>query len=86
MRKQIMSMLMLGAIVILAPGCATSEQWQEWRRHPTHFASGQHIGFSLRNAGEHPKPNVRQSDMESARSEKWWGEVVLVSPDQIFQD
>ena len=31
---------MVGAVAGVLAGCATSEQWAEWRSHNTHFASG----------------------------------------------
>jgi len=39
----------LGGIVLLTSACATSEEWSEWRGHTTHFASGTHGMFSMRN-------------------------------------
>ena len=30
-------------------GCATGEEWATWKAHPTHFASGEHMFFSVRN-------------------------------------
>jgi hypothetical protein len=75
----------LAAMLLLAAGCATSEQWRDWRSHSTHFASGQHMGFSLRNTEGSP-PRVRRSDVEASRAESWWGKAITVSPDQIFQN
>ena len=83
MRKRLLFALMLGG-ALAASGCATSEEWEEWRKHPTHFASGQHMGFSLRHTGENPAPNVTKRDIEAARAETWWGKVIIVSPEQIF--
>ena len=37
------------AVGAAAGGCATSEEWAEWRAHSSHFASGQHATFSMRN-------------------------------------
>ena len=76
--------VVLGAVVVLVSGCASSDQWAEWKGHSTHFASGHHMGFSLRNT-EGSAPHVRRSDVEKARAETWWGRAVTVSPDQIFQ-
>ena len=74
---------MLGATLI--SGCATREQWAEWRGHSSHFASGQHLAFSMRNT-EGSAPSVRRADMEASRVESWWGQVITVRPDQIFQN
>lgn len=68
-----------------AGGCATSEEWAEWRAHSSHFASGQHATFSLRNR-EGTAPRVARADIDAARSENWWGKAITVSPDQIFQN
>jgi hypothetical protein len=77
-----------GGLVLLAiaalGGCASSEQWQEWKSHSTHFASGDHMAFSLKNQGKTPK--VRAGDTRMASAQSWWGDPVVVRPDQIFQD
>jgi hypothetical protein len=73
------------AVGAAAAGCATSEEWAEWRAHSTHFASGQHATFSLKNR-EGTAPRVARSDIDAARSENWWGKAITVSPDQIFQN
>jgi hypothetical protein len=75
--------LFLGAALASA-GCATSEQWSEWRQHSSQFASGQHMGFSIRHQGANPRPHVTEGDVEKARFESWWGDPVVVSPEQIF--
>lgn len=78
------AVLVLGAVVALG-GCATSEQWADWRGHTSHFASGTHMGFSLRNR-EGSAPRVRRTDVEASRTENWWGQVITVKPEQIFQN
>ena len=85
MRLRILSALLLAGSVVVVAGCATSEEWTEWRNHSTHFASNQHMGFSVKNREGTP-PRVRRSDIESSRAESWWGKVILVSPEQIFQE
>ena len=85
MRRGIAFALMLGVVVVTG-GCATSEEWAEWRAHPTHFASNQHMGFSLHHTGANPTPNVRRHDIDAAQKESWWGKAILVSPDQIFEN
>src|SRR5262245_54298703 len=67
----------------LIAGC-TAQDWREWRSHPSHFASGEHATFSLRNQGKTPK--VSANDTRLAASQSWWGEPVVVRPDQIFQN
>ena len=72
-------------VLLMAGGCATSEEWAEWKAHTTHFASDKHIGFSWRNR-EGQAPRVARSDIDAARAETWWGKAITVSPDQIFQN
>lgn len=85
MRSRILSALLLGGSLILTAACATSAEWAEWRQHPTHFASGHHLVFSLRNR-EGMAPRVARRDLEAARTESWWGKTITVSPEQIFQE
>ena len=84
MRSRITTAALLGS-VLLAGGCATSEQWADWRGHSTHWASGEHLAFSARNA-EGAAPRVTRADLANARVQNWWGKVITVSPDQIFQN
>lgn len=71
-------------VALSSGACATSEQWAEWRAHPSHFASGEHLFFSFRNPGENPPPKVRKQDVDIAKAESWWGRPIVVRPDQIF--
>ena len=74
--------LILGAVGLGA--CATAEQWTEISKHPTWFASNSHLGFSWRNQGEAPR--VSRKDQRLAAAENWWGDPVIVRPDQIFEN
>lgn len=84
MRVRIRVLLLLVAAAAAGTACANSEQWAEWRQHGSHFASGQHMLFSLRHQGDNPTPKVRQRDVEAARAQTWWGEPIVVRPDQLF--
>ena len=42
----LVGLLLFGAVVLLLAGCATSQEWQTWREHPTHFASWEHLTYS----------------------------------------
>ena len=84
MRTRLRTLPLLLLIALAGSACASAEQWAEWREHPTHFASGNHLLFSFRNRGEHPTPRVRASDLTTARAQSWWGEPVVVRPDQLF--
>ena len=85
MSTRMLALPIVIAAAAIAAGCATSEEWAEWRAHSTHFASGQHATFSLKNR-EGTAPRVARADIDSARSESWWGKAITVSPDQIFQN
>jgi hypothetical protein len=77
--------ILLGATVLLAAsGCASSEEWQTWREHPSHFASGDHLFFSTRNA-EGNAPRVTRQDIALARDQGWWGKAITVEQSQILE-
>jgi hypothetical protein len=84
MRTRITQALLLGGVLLAASACATSEEWAEWRNHPTHFASGEHAMFSFRNT-EGSAPRVTRSEIDRARAEQWWGKFITVSAEQIIQ-
>ena len=80
MRHRIFLPLLLGS-VLLSTGCAaTQREWEVWRAHPTHYATTNHMTFSLGNAvGGAPRVTPEMVDM--ARSEGWWGRgTPLVGP------
>ena len=76
--------LVVGGVLVVAAGCATGEEWETWRTHATHFASGKHMGFSLRNR-EGSTPRVTRTDISKARDETWWGKPITVGQDQILE-
>ena len=76
-------LLLLGA-ALAGTACASSEQWTEWRAHSSHFASGDHLFFSMKHQGENPTPKVRQKDVDEAKTQSWWGQPIVVRPDQLF--
>src|SRR5262249_56029356 len=41
--------LVIAALGLGLSACASSEQWAEWRSHPTHFPSAQHLAFPFKN-------------------------------------
>ena len=85
MRKRVLAAMLLSGVVMTAGACATSEEWAEWKNHSSHFASGDHLFFSVRNTEGDP-PRVTRRDLELARSEAWWGKTITVSPAQIFRE
>ena len=48
MRMLDIPVLALPALLALS-GCATSSEGATWKEHSVHFASGEHLTFSLRN-------------------------------------
>ena len=87
MRSRIMQ-VSLGLGVLLSTGaCATRDDWNMWMSHNTHFASGEHGFFSMRNNKDGSNPRVYRSDIEDSRQQNWWGLYAInVSPNQIFQN
>ena len=85
MRSRILTTMLLGSVMLAVVGCASSEEWAEWKAHNSHFASGSHVGFSFRNR-EGSQPQVRRTDVAIARAENWWGKAITVSPEQIIQN
>jgi hypothetical protein len=75
--------LLLGTAAATA-ACASSDQWSEWRQHSSQFASGRHMVFSLRHQGANPRPHVTEGDVQKASLESWWGDPIVVRPDQLF--
>jgi hypothetical protein len=84
MRNAIRTGVFLLTVAVGAGACANPEQWKEWKAHSSHFASGDHLIFSAKNQGQTPR--VRTSDQRMASAQSWWGDPVLVRPDQIFQN
>lgn len=87
MRSRIIRATLIVGVLFLTSACATSQDWREWRAHNTHFASGEHGFFSLRNNKDGSNPKVYRSDIEDARNQTWWGlYAIRVTPEQIFQN
>ena len=84
MRIHPVRLVLILGLVLAAAGCATTEEWQTWKEHPTHFASGGHLTFSVRNR-EGKDARVTRSDINSARTEGWWGKPITVSQEQILE-
>jgi hypothetical protein len=82
MRTNRWKMLLGFAALLAVGGCASGEEWTTWREHPTHFASGDHMFFSTRNA-EGKSPRVTREDIALARDQGWWGKPITVSQEQI---
>jgi hypothetical protein len=85
MSRRVIRRGMLLAFTILTTGCASSQEWADWKQHPAHFASGDHAFFSVRNR-EGTTARVTRTDIATARSEGWWGKAITVSSEQIQQN
>jgi len=84
MRSKGWRLLLIGSVLVTLGGCATSEEWKTWREHPTHWASGDHGFFSLRNR-EGKAARVTRDDISMARDQGWWGKPITVSSEQILE-
>jgi hypothetical protein len=74
--------LLLGGVIALA-GCASSEEWATWNGQGSHFASADHLYFSVRN--REAAARVTRQDVARAREEGWWGRPVTVGQEQILE-
>ncbi len=84
MRVKGLGLTVAAGALLLSAGCATSEEWATWKAHPTHFASGSHMGFSLRNR-DASQARVSRDDLAAARDQGWWGRPVTVGQEQILE-
>jgi hypothetical protein len=84
MRRHRRWWLAVATILIGVSGCATGEEWATWKQHPTHFASGDHLSFSMRNR-EGSAARVTRNDISMSRDEGWWGKPITVSQEQILE-
>jgi hypothetical protein len=75
--------LVLLTVLVGSGACANSEQWATWREHSSHFASGDHLAFSFRNEGKHPVPRVTTKDLDNSQAQNWWGDPVVVRPEEV---
>jgi hypothetical protein len=80
-------LLLIAAVMFSMSGCAASQDWAFWRAHPTHFASGDHLNFSMRHDtgygdgnGNGSDPVITDGDVALAQDEGWWGHLVPPAP------
>ena len=75
-------LLLLSAVMFSMSGCGSTKAWQGtalsdydiWAQHSSHFASGNHLVFSLKS---HPTANtITERDKTTAAREDWWGQLV----------
>lgn len=77
-------LLLIGGALFAAAGCASNDEWTTWKDHRTHFASGEHMFFSVKNR-EGKSARVSRGDIAMARDEGWWGKPITVSQEQILE-
>jgi hypothetical protein len=77
--------LLIGATLLAAAGCASGDEWRTWKDHPTHFASGDHLSFSARNNRDGSNPRVKRKDVVLAGEQGWWGRPIAVSQSEILE-
>ena len=78
-------LLLLSAVMFSMSGCASAREWRGtafrdlrvWSEHPAHFASAQHMAFSIK---PHPKTtNLSDAEANAAAREDWWGRDVVTN-------
>jgi len=81
MRKQVRVAFMLAAaaLFLVVSACSARTQFflEETRMNGAHFATWQHVGYSLWRA---TPEETTKTDIQAAQQEKWWGEVIVVEP------
>jgi len=83
-RRRVRRGVLIATLAVGLSACASGEDWAEWRSHKTHFASGEHMAFSLKNMGS--TPHVNRSDQSESTAQSWWGKPVMPRPGQVFED
>ena len=76
-------LIVLAAALTGLTGCASGQEWNTWYDHRTHFASGDHMSFSIRTPDTGPG-RVTRTELAKARDEGWWGKPVTVAQAEIL--
>jgi hypothetical protein len=82
-RKRCWRSLLIGTLLLIVGGCATSEEWNVWRSNTSHFASKEHFDFSMKNS--EGKATVTRQDIAMAQSQNWFGKAITVDQGQILE-
>ncbi|HXJ77489.1 MAG TPA: hypothetical protein VMS64_02310 [Candidatus Methylomirabilis sp.] len=86
MRSRITGATFAVSLLFLAAACS-SQDGKVWMEHNTHFASGEHAFFSLKNNKNGSNPKVTRLDIEDSRNQNWWGIYpITVNQSQILQN
>ena len=78
-RRAWIALLALAVMVSLSACGSWAPYLADERKNGAHFATWQHMGYSLFRAT--PKDTTKV-DIASAQQEKWWGDPILVEPIQ----
>lgn len=85
MRSRIKGATFVGSILFLA--ACSAQDGKVWMEHNTHFASGEHAFFSMKNNKDGSNPKVTRLDIEDSRNQNWWGIYpITVDQKQILQN
>lgn len=84
MRNKGLLFIALATALAGLSGCASSEEWSTWYTHRTHFASGDHMSFSIRTPETGPG-RITRTELTKARDEGWWGKPVTVAQANILE-
>ena len=84
MRLPTFVLLALSAAAGLGTGCASQAEWNRWASHSSHFASSEHLRFSVLNQDLTTTPRVTRGDLREARTQSWWGDHVVMRPKQLY--
>ena len=81
MSNRFARLVVAAGIVLAVAGCSQQTRFylQEEQKNGAHFASWNHMGYSLHRAT--PQATTKQ-DVALAGQEKWFGDVVKVAPIQ----
>lgn len=80
MRKQLrIAALGVGMLLSMAACASWQADLQAEQKNGAHFASWQHMGYSLFRGT--PKSTNRQ-DVAAAEQDKWWGDAIPMAPIQ----
>ena len=78
-RRAWVVLVAIGIMVSVSACGSWSRYLEDERKNGAHFATWQHMGYSLFRAT--PKTTTKV-DVASAQQEKWWGDPILVEPIQ----
>ncbi len=79
MRSRLWVGLLVVGVMLSLSACGWGRYLDMERQGGAHFATWQHMGYSLFRA---TPQETTKSDIQSAQAEKWWGDAIRVAPIQ----